>query len=123
MTKEQLHEFKRRYGNSTDEGLAKRFGITLSEVSMLAARHALGKDKRRFAPGSMPRWRAEEVAKLTRLYPDMENEQLALEMGRTTKSVVSKAHDLGLKKSVRRLAEMGRSNVSQRKDRSFSEQC
>lgn len=123
MTKEQLQEFKRRYGTSTDEGLARRFGIPVSEVRRLAAMFSLGKDKRRFAVGSMPRWRPEEVTTLARLYPDLDNQTIAQQMGKTIKSILSKAHKLGLKKSVARLEKMGQSNVSQRKDRSFSEQC
>lgn len=123
MNTEQIHEFKRRYGTSTDEGLARRFGITVDKVKELAARYALGKDKRRFPVGTMPRWRPEEVTELTRIYPDMDNESIALKMGRTVKSVLSKAHHLGLKKSVARLERMGQANVSLRQDRRFSEQC
>jgi len=40
--------------------------------------------------------------------------ELARRLGRSVKSVVSKAHNLGMKKSDDRLREMGRENVSVR---------
>ena len=41
-------------------------------------------------------------------------EDIALKLDRSVKSVVSKAHNLGLKKDPDRLREMGRENVSLR---------
>jgi hypothetical protein len=123
VKQEQLQEFKSLYGHRTDEGLAKRFGIRVSEVKELAARHALGKDKKRFPNCKMPRWKQEEIEELRRLYPDTDNETLARKLGRTRASVVSKAHNLDLKKSPERLEKMGQVNVSRRRDRSFHEQC
>ena len=51
---------------------------------------------------------------LKRDYPFRPNLEIARDLNRTVKSVVSKAHNLGLKKSSDRLREMGRENVSQR---------
>lgn len=62
----------------------------------------------------MPRWRAEELDVLREDYPNQSNVDLARRLGRSVKSVVSKAHHLGLSKSSDRLREMGRENVSAR---------
>ena len=62
----------------------------------------------------MPRWRPEDVEQLRAMYPDTPNLDIAKALDRTLKSVVSKAHDLGLKKSPDRLRDMGRENVALR---------
>jgi hypothetical protein len=62
----------------------------------------------------MPRWRNDELELLRRDYPVQSNLELARRLGRSVKSVVSKAHHLGLKKSSERLRSMGRENVSLR---------
>ena len=48
------------------------------------------------------------------LYPRCSNLEIAQKLQRSVKSVVSKAHHLGLKKDPVRLQEMGRENVSLR---------
>jgi len=119
-TREELVEFKRIYGTRTDEDLSRIFGRTLDDVRKLAAEHALAKDKafvRKLvgeASTQMPRWRDEELVLLRRDYPTQSNLELARKLGRSVKSVVSKAHHLGLKKSSERLRSMGRENVSLR---------
>ena len=62
----------------------------------------------------MPRWRADQLAMLRRLYPDHDNTWIAQQLARSVVSVVSKAHALGLAKSAARLAAMGRANVGTR---------
>ena len=62
----------------------------------------------------MPRWDGPAIEALKEFYPKMSNLDLALKLNRSVKSVVSKAHNLGLKKEVERLREMGRENVSLR---------
>jgi hypothetical protein len=119
-SREELAEFKRIYGTRTDEDLSAIFGRSLEEVQRLADEHALAKDKafvRKMVGESatrMPRWRAEELELLRREYPLLSNLDLARMLGRSVKSVVSKAHHLGLKKSSERLRDMGRQNVSLR---------
>ncbi len=119
-TREEVAEFKRLYGTRTDEDLSLIFGRSVEEVHRQAERHALAKDKafvrklRGEASTRMPRWGAEEIELLVRDYPLRPNLEIARELDRTVKSVVSKAHNLGLKKSSDRLREMGRENVSQR---------
>jgi hypothetical protein len=118
--REELAEFKRIYGTRTDQDLTRIFGRSIEEIQKLALEHALAKDKafvRRLAGESatrMPRWREEELELLRRDYPVQSNLELARSLGRSVKSVVSKAHHLGLKKSTERLRTMGRENVSLR---------
>ena len=119
-TREEVAEFKRIYGTRTDEDLTKIFGRTETEIRDMAVKHALAKDKafvRRLVGESatrMPRWSSDEVAMLEREYAETSNLEIAQRLGRSVKSVVSKAHHLGLKKSSERLRDMGRENVSLR---------
>lgn len=119
-TRDELAEFKRIYGTRTDEDLSRIFGRPIDEVRKLADEHALAKDKafvRKLvgeAATRMPRWREEELELLRQEYPVQSNLDLARKLGRSVKSVVSKAHHLGLKKSDERLRTMGRENVSLR---------
>lgn len=119
-TQEEIAEFKRLYGTRTDEDLAIIFGRTIDSVKRLGARYCLAKDKafvRRLTGSSatkMPRWDKPAIAMLVELYPKTANLDLAAKLNRSVKSVVSKAHNLGLKKEIERLREMGRENVSMR---------
>ena len=119
-TREELAELKRIYGTRTDEDLSRVFSRPVSDLQKIAAELALAKDKafvRKLvgeAATRMPRWRAEELAILARDYPVLPNLELARVLGRSVKSVVSKAHHLGLKKTEERLRTMGRENVSLR---------
>lgn len=63
---------------------------------------------------SMPRWQAEEIVKLRDLYAELDNLEVARRLGRTVTSVANKANQLGLKKSPRLLADIGRNNVGLR---------
>jgi hypothetical protein len=119
-TQEEIAEFKRLYGTRTDEDLALIFGRTIDSVKRLGARYCLAKDKafvRRMTGSSatrMPRWDREAIGTLMELYPKTANLELAQRLSRSVKSVVSKAHNLGLKKEIERLREMGRENVGMR---------
>ncbi|MEZ6014239.1 MAG: hypothetical protein R3F49_03940 [Planctomycetota bacterium] len=121
-------EFKRVYGTRADEDLSIVFGRRLDVIRNLAAELCLSKDKafvRRESRGRdatrMPRWTKAELAQLADLYPETANLEIARILGRSVKSVVSKAHHLGLHKTTVRLQEMGRENVAirhQRRDES-----
>jgi hypothetical protein len=119
-SREEVSDFKRIYGTRTDEDLSRIFGRSLESIQRMAQRFALSKDKaftRRVNGESstrMPRWSSEELDRLRELYPTHPNLEIAKTLGRSVKSVVSKAHHLGLKKSAARLREMGRENVSYR---------
>jgi hypothetical protein len=119
-TQEEIAEFKRLYGTRTDDDLAIIFGRTIEAVKRLGARYCLAKDKafvRKLTGSSatrMPRWTAPEIERLKEFYPTVANLDIAQRLNRSVKSVVSKAHNLGLKKEADRLREMGRENVSMR---------
>lgn len=113
----RVRQFKLLYGRRTNRELAKHFGVTLAEVEETARRLCLGKDKATFKGNRMPRWSAEELEQLRELYPTTPNLEIARRVGRTVKAVVSKAHQLKLKKTQERLREMGVENVSKRSDR------
>ena len=116
----EVAEFKRIYGTRTDEDLSLIFGRSVEEIRRFSREHGLSKDKAfvrklRGEPSTrMPRWKSEELEFLRENYAVQPNLELAKQLGRSVKSVVSKAHHLGLKKSDDRLREMGRENVSVR---------
>ena len=122
-TREEVAEFKRIYGTRTDEDLARVFGRPVDLVEKLATKLKLAKDKgflRKLNGASatkMPRWTEDELNLLKELYPAHSNLDIATKLERSVKSVVSKAHNLGLKKDKARLEEMGRQNVRLRYDR------
>ena len=119
-SRDDVARFKKIYGTRDDVDLAVVFGRSEEDVRKLAAKYKLAKDKayRRKKEGEaatrMPRWSAAEVEILKQMYPDEANLDIAQRLDRTVKSVVSKAHNLGLKKSNERLQRMGRENVSLR---------
>ena len=118
--REEVAEFKRIYGTRTDEDISKVFGRSVDSVKRLAGQLALAKDKAflrkvdKKAVTRMPRWTDEELDRLKELYPTEPNLEIAKVLDRSVKSVVSKAHNLGLKKDPQRLRQMGRENVSLR---------
>lgn len=119
-TRDEVMQFKKIYGTRTDEDLTRIFGRPQAEIERLAKEYALAKDKaflRRLkgdVATKMPRWTKEELEQLRELYPTRPNLDVAKALGRSVKSVVSKAHNLGLKKNPERLRQMGRENVSRR---------
>ncbi|MEM7515832.1 MAG: hypothetical protein AAF368_02765, partial [Planctomycetota bacterium] len=121
---EEVADLKKLYGTRTDEDLALIFGRSVREIKERAQRYCLAKDKafiRRITGETttrMPRWDQAEIDKLRELYPDHANLDIAKMLNRTVKSIVSKAHNLGLKKDDERLRAMGRENVSRRYKRS-----
>ncbi len=120
-TPEETSEFKKLYGTRRDEDLAVIFGRAVATIRAQAEELRLAKDKaflRKLRGASsatrMPRWSAEEIRILEAMYTTESNLDIAQRLERSVKSVVSKAHNLGLKKSAERLQEMGRENVSLR---------
>lgn len=120
---EDIQALKRHYGTRTNGDLVVILGRSIQAIQAKAEEFCLAKDKgfqRRVGSGErvrMPRWKPDDVARLEELYPNMPNLEIAQELNRTLKSVVSKAHDLGLKKSPDRLRTMGRENVALRYQR------
>ena len=119
-TRDETRLLRQIYGTRTDDDLATVFGRSVDSIRRVATRLALSKDKaflrllRGEAATRMPRWGREELALLEELYPTTPNLEIAHRVGRSVKSVVSKAHHLGLRKDPARLREMGRQNVAQR---------
>lgn len=127
----ELQALKELYGTRHDEDLEVALQRPRSEVVAMAAALCLAKDKRfaaqtqrpREIPAtqpvapprqSMPRWQAEEIERLRELYAELDNLEVARRLGRTVTSVANKANQLGLKKSPRLLADIGRNNVGLR---------
>jgi hypothetical protein len=119
-TRDETSKFKRIYGTRDDQDLAAIFGRSPSAIAKQASVLCLAKDKAflRKVGGKgatrMPRWSTAELAILRESYANTANLELAQRLGRSVKSIVSKAHHMGLKKDLSRLREMGRQNVSLR---------
>lgn len=122
-TLEDTQQLKNLYGSRSDSDLAIILGRPEVAIRKQATVLRLAKDKVFLsqltgARGRMPRWNKSEEQALRSLYKDHSNLEIAKILGKTVKSIVSKAHDLQLKKNSDRLEEMGRENVSLRRDRS-----
>lgn len=117
-TPDELRKLRRIYGSRTDARVARALGRSIKDVQARAAELALAKDKATF-PGTrpMPRWTDDQLALMRRLYPTTPNVEIARQLGRSLKSVVSKGCALRLRKDGARLIEMGRANVQKRRDR------
>jgi hypothetical protein len=116
-THAEKQRLKKLYGRRGDEDLALIFGRPVESVRAAARALHLAKDKaflKRRSPTEsvrMPRWSAAELELLRRRYPTEPNLEIAKSLGKSIKSVVSKAHGLGLRKEAERLREMGRENI------------
>lgn len=119
-TPDEVALLRRCYGSKPTAYLVERLPHDEQAIEVKASELALAKDKRRFKGRKMPRWTDEQVARLQLLYPTRSNLEIARELGRSVKSVVSKAQGMGLRKDEQRLQEMGRSNVRLRRDRDKS---
>jgi len=119
-TRDEILRLRRLYGTRSGQDLVAIFGRNLDSIERTARRYCLAKDKAylRRANGQgaskMPRWSNADLQLLRELYPRTPNLEIAQRLERSVKSVVSKAHHLGLKKELERLQEMGRQNVSLR---------
>jgi hypothetical protein len=113
-------QLKQLYGSRTDSDLAVILGRPQSQIAEKARQLCLAKDKsfqhrvQGIGNVRMPRWDPAQLDLLRQLYPNTPNVEIARLVRRTTKGIVSKAHDLGLKKSSDRLRTMGQENVSLR---------
>lgn len=121
-SRDEIAQFKQLYGSRSDGDLARILGRPETAIRRQAATLRLSKDKLFVSQIAgqatrMPRWSASELKQLRKLYPHCSNLEIAKILRRSVKSVVSKAHDLRLKKASDRLEEMGRQNVSLREDR------
>lgn len=114
---DDLAELRKQYGTRTNARLSAFFKRTIEEIEAKAAELALGKSNRSFRGLKMPRWTPEDIRILQQLHATQSNNEIAILLGRSIKSVTSKAHNLGLRKDKQRLREMGQANVKTRRDR------
>lgn len=114
---------KRIYGSRSDEALEVCLSRGKREIRRMAGELCLSKDKRftatlpapaRGGKRGMPRWTREDRDLLVTLYPDHDNLEIARRLGRSVTSVANKANQLGLRKGVDLLRDMGRRNVAVR---------
>lgn len=133
----ELQALKELYGTRHDEDLEVSLQRPRAELVAMAARLCLAKDKRFAAQThrqrevaasptaarrqSMPRWQPGEIETLRTSYAELDNLEVAKRLGRTVTSVANKANQLGLKKSARLLADIGRNNVGLRYGRAAGE--
>jgi hypothetical protein len=140
----EKQRLKDLYGTRADADLEVCFSRAIADIATMAGELCLAKDKRFAAhragarsdvrpgdgrkggagkgdvelpsgcSGRMPRWTEEETLRLRQLYADRENIDVARALGRTVTSVANKANQLGLRKSTRLLADIGRTNVAVR---------
>ena len=125
---EDIQVLKRLYGTRFNSDLVLILGRPESDIEFKAQSFCLAKDKsfcRRSSNKSggvrMPRWTPESIATLREIYETTPNLEIAHQLGRSVKSIVSKAHDLSLKKSSDRLRRMGKENVRVRYERKFTD--
>lgn len=107
------------YGSTPNDELARVFDCSVEEIEQRAKIFALRKNKGcpNFKGQPMPRWSVREVEYLVDNYAESSNLEIALALGRSTKSVVSKASHMGLKKSKARRRASGKENVAKRYSR------
>jgi len=116
----RVNLLKRIHGTRTDDDLARIFGCSAEQIRAQASARGLGKDKaftrKLLGKGAtwMPRWKSEDLELLEQSYAAVSNLELAQRLGRSVKSVLAKAHQVGLRKDHARLREMGRANVAAR---------
>jgi hypothetical protein len=124
-TRAEIQLLKHLYGTRSDRDLEVCLLRTESDIAATASRLCLAKDKRFVANTArngeglrheerraMPRWTTAQIVRLRSLYADHDNLTVAREIGRTVTSVANKGNQLGLKKCLRLLTDIGRSNVA-----------
>lgn len=124
LSGEELVRFKDSYGRRDSVALVVMFDRDMHYLEALATQLSLSKDKAfvrsRGGITRMPRWSSDEIERLKRDYVWKPNARIARELGRSLKSVVSKAFQMDLKKGEARLCQMGRQNVQKRHNRNKS---
>lgn len=115
-TREEMQRLRRFYGSRSDEELELCLGRPREEIESMAAVLCIAKDKRsgprtRGTRRRMPRWTPEQMAELSRVYPDLDNLEVARLLGKSVLAVANKAHQLGLRKNSAVLGSIGRNNV------------
>lgn len=102
-TSDDVRELRKAYSSTDSRELASRFGVSTRELERKASEFALAKNKSRFKGNPMPRWSEEQLSMLEQLYPTTTSMEIARRIGRSLKSVNSKASELGLTKAKEHL--------------------
>jgi len=116
-TSAELQQLQRVFGSTSNEGIARILGRSVASIERQAKRRQLAKDKvfvkRHHGQGvyKMPHWDTDQVKLLRLIYANLSNLEVARRLKRSVASVVYKAHALGLRKSPRRVEQMGRENI------------
>ncbi len=129
----EIRHLKQCYPCRPDWALSLVHSRELTTLRKKASELGLGRDKRCESvmipgfepileiypelPVRMPRWSANDVRLLRKLYPTRSNLEISQELDRSVKSIVAKASEVGLKKTRNRLRQMGRENVAVRHGR------
>jgi len=102
-SKSEMGRLKRLYPLNQTRDVAKMLGRTSEAIKRKARKLGLLKD---YAGGYRPRrwrnpatWSKEDIRLLKKLYPKTPNKEIATKLKRTLGAVVTKAADLGLRKS------------------------
>lgn len=125
-SREEIQRLRRTYGSRADADLELCLARPVAEIEDMASVLCLAKDKRSGTRVSgarrrMPRWTPQQMAELSRIYPDHDNLEVARRLGKTVLSVSNKANQLGLRKTSAVLGSIGRRNVGARHDRGRKE--
>ncbi len=113
---DDLSILRRDYASCSDDLLAERLGRSIHVIRSKAAELALAKNKAAFSgTRKMPRWDTDEIRRLRAMYQSKTNVEIALALGRSIKSVTSKASGLGLMKTKKQLQAMGTANRALRR--------
>lgn len=123
----EIRYLKERFASRPDWAVSLVLGRETSVIRRRAHELCLGKNRKvesvplpalekilviqPQAPVRMPRWTDEETEALTFHYSHRPNLEIAQLLGRSIKSVIAKANELGLRKNHARLQDMGRENV------------
>ncbi|MCX6876270.1 MAG: hypothetical protein NTW21_21055 [Verrucomicrobia bacterium] len=116
-TRSEVQQLQRIFGSNSNERLARILRRSVASIQHQARRYQLAKNKvfvkkhRGQGVYKMPRWTPEQVKMLRRIYANLSNLEVARILERSVASVVSQAHVLRLRKSVRHLQGMGRENI------------
>ena len=116
-TRSEVQKLQRVYGSNSKERLARILRRSVASIEHQARHCQLAKNKvfvkkhRGQGVYKMPRWTPVQVKMLRRIYANLSNLEVARILERSVASVVSQAHTLRLRKSVRRMQGMGRENI------------
>ncbi len=110
---------KASFGSVSNWMIAEVMRREVGDIEIKGDQLSLRKSKVNFSGTVMPRWTSRQLDRLVELHPKHSNLYIAQRIGRSEKSVASKACDLRLRKSKGHIRETSRQNIAVRyEDRS-----